>query len=555
MRVWVWALHLSLPLLGLWLLLARPQLDVHWEHHLGHFLLVGATAAASFGVAVLVRREARARADARLTLIALAFSTAAAFLFLHGFATPQVLLGARTSGFVLAAGVGLLLAGVFVAWSALELWSERAARVLRLEPWLFGGLVVLVAGWAAASLLPIPWLGTPLDAAAGPLLAPLAIVGVPLYLFGAVRYWQRYRRRPAVMLVSLLTAFALLAEALVAVAMSRGWALSWWLWHLLMLAGFGLVAYSARVQERREGSSATLFAGAALDETVRRVREEHRAALTELLDHLDRPEGAAAAEAAVARIADRFGLTEAQGAVLEGAAHATHEVEQLRRQVDALFHLYVSPDVADTILRDPSRAQLGGSRAEVTVLFADLRGFTSFAEHADPEAVVALLNRYYDRLVPIVLGEGGTVVQFVGDALMALFNAPTPLADHAGAAARAGLRLQRAIAEEVAGRRDLPRFRVGINTGPALVGNVGGQVRNFTAIGDTTNLAARLEAIAAPGEVVIGAATHAALGARAVVRPLGPVTVAGRSAPADAYVLQDLREDRSTVSAPEEVRS
>jgi adenylate cyclase len=130
------------------------------------------------------------------------------------------------------------------------------------------------------------------------------------------------------------------------------------------------------------------------------------------------------------------------------------------------------------------------------------------------------------------------VVQFVGDAVMALFNAPKPLADHAVAAARAGLAMQAAVSEEAAEHPDWPRFRVGINTGPALVGNIGGQVRNFTAIGDTTNLAARLEGIAEPGQVVVGASTYAALGDQAVVTPLGPVEIKGKAEPVEAYLLE-----------------
>jgi class 3 adenylate cyclase len=201
----------------------------------------------------------------------------------------------------------------------------------------------------------------------------------------------------------------------------------------------------------------------------------------------------------------------------------------------------MSPQVATALLADPGQARLGGTLAEVTVLFADLRGFTPFSERNTPADVVALLNRYFGLAVPCVLAEGGTVVQFVGDAIMALFNAPVPQPDHALRAARAGLTMQREIEKVTAGDPDLPRFRVGINTGPALVGNIGStEMRNFTAIGDTVNLAARLETSAEVGRVVIGQATYVLLGGQAIVTPLGEMQLKGKSLPVPAFELHGL---------------
>jgi class 3 adenylate cyclase len=217
------------------------------------------------------------------------------------------------------------------------------------------------------------------------------------------------------------------------------------------------------------------------------------------------------------------------------------ENARLYHQLEGLFRSYMSPDVATTLLADPSQADLGGSIVDVTVLMADLRGFTPFSEQTRPDAVVAMLNAYFGAVVPVILDEGGTVVQFVGDAVMAVFNAPARQPDHALRAARAGLRLQRVIENVAAGRDDWPRFRVGINTGPALVGNVGStEMRNFAVIGDTTNVAARLEGLAEPGQVVIGPATYAMLGDAAECRSLGPVAVKGKREPVDAYVLDGL---------------
>jgi class 3 adenylate cyclase len=172
---------------------------------------------------------------------------------------------------------------------------------------------------------------------------------------------------------------------------------------------------------------------------------------------------------------------------------------------------------------------------------ADLRGFTSYAEQHRPEEVVAMLNTFYGVAVPVILEAGGTVVQFVGDEVMALFGAPSRQPDHALRAARSALALQEAVAEVTAGHASWPSFGVGVNTGPALVGNIGAeQMRTFTAIGDTTNLAARLQGLAGPGQVVVGPRTAEELGRRATLETRGPVLVKGKREPVPAFLLRGL---------------
>ena len=201
----------------------------------------------------------------------------------------------------------------------------------------------------------------------------------------------------------------------------------------------------------------------------------------------------------------------------------------------------MSPAVATSLIADPDQAGLGGQTVEVTVLIADLRGFTSFSERHAPHEVVGMLNALYGVVVPVVLGAGGTVVQFVGDEVMALFGAPARQPDHALRAARAALALQKAVGTATADRPDWPHFGVGVNTGPALVGNIGAeQMRTFSAIGDTTNLAARLQGLAGPGEIVVGQRTAEALGARAVMDPREPVRVKGKREPVPAFLLRAL---------------
>jgi hypothetical protein len=148
----------------------------------------------------------------------------------------------------------------------------------------------------------------------------------------AVRYWLLYRRRPSVILIAILTAFALLAEAMVAVALARNWHASWWEWHLLMAFAFAFVYYSAHVQYAREGSWSSLFRGIYLQETIQQVRREHGAALEALVEAMQQPDGARPVGRVVADLADRFDLTEGQAQVLERAAEALlAEREQISR--------------------------------------------------------------------------------------------------------------------------------------------------------------------------------------------------------------------------------
>ena len=143
--------------------------------------------------------------------------------------------------------------------------------------------------------------------------------------------------------------------------------------------------------------------------------------------------------------------------------------------VQRLFGQYLSPQIARTLLSDPSRAALGGENREVTALFADLQGFTPFVESRPPHHTILVLNRYFRAVVPVIFANGGTIIQFAGDAIVAVWNAPIEQPRHALAAARTALAMQRTIETIVQEDPSLPRFRVGIATGAALVGNVGSE--------------------------------------------------------------------------------
>lgn len=206
--------------------------------------------------------------------------------------------------------------------------------------------------------------------------------------------------------------------------------------------------------------------------------------------------------------------------------------------VRSVVQRYLPREVVTALRDDPQRLDLGGQVAEVTCLFADLGGYSGYAESREPGEVVALLNQYFADALPAILEEGGTPIQLPGDAVFAVFGAPTPRTDHAARACRAARRILEATAHLAEAPTNGPRFSIGINSGPALIGNIGSdEYRNFTAIGDTTNVAARLEGLAVAGEIVIGPMTAAMLGDSVHLDPLGAVSVKGRAQPVEAFRL------------------
>jgi adenylate cyclase len=166
--------------------------------------------------------------------------------------------------------------------------------------------------------------------------------------------------------------------------------------------------------------------------------------------------------------------------------------------IKSAFRHYLSPLVIDRILEDPSQLKLGGERRELSIFFSDLQGFSSLSEKLDPVRLTTLLNDYLSDMTGIILEEGGTLDKYEGDAILAFWNAPLALPDHAVRAVRAGLRCQRKLAErrgEFEARSGVAlHMRIGIHTGDVVVGNMGSRERfDYTILGDAANLASRLE--------------------------------------------------------------
>ncbi|HEX8117603.1 MAG TPA: adenylate/guanylate cyclase domain-containing protein [Pyrinomonadaceae bacterium] len=225
-------------------------------------------------------------------------------------------------------------------------------------------------------------------------------------------------------------------------------------------------------------------------------------------------------------------------AVENARAHERLAREEVAR---ANYGRFLPEYVVQQILENPDSFKLGGVNQTVTVLFADIRGFTRLSEHAPPERVVQLLNNYFTAMSDIIFAHGGTLDKYLGDGLMALFGAPTASPDDACNAVRAAVQMQRRMEDINAQLRSegLAEIAIGIglHTGVATVGYIGSERRSeYTAIGDTVNLAARLEQNTQAGQIILSEATaRAAEGAGCDFSPREPITVKNRVQPVPIF--------------------
>jgi class 3 adenylate cyclase len=520
------------PLAGLGLLLAVPELDVRWEHHPSHFWLVLGVAAVNVVLAALTSEAATLRGDSRIFLVSLAMLSSAGFLALHALATPGVLLEGPNQGFAIATAVGLLIASGFAAASAVV--GERRVISGAAMRWIRAALVGVIGLWALASLAEVRVLSRPPDVEAPAELRFLAPVAVVAYGFAAVVYLRLYRRRRLALPLAIAVAFVLLAEAMTAIAVARSWRLTWWEWHVLMAVAFGSILVAARAEYRKARSLTGAFAGLYLDGTLQRVDRRHSRALADLVEAIRSDEP-------LTPVLERL---RAEGFSAEESSLLERSARELAR-VDSLLRSYVGPRLAERLSEEPSLSRLGGREVDVTVLFADLAGFTSYSQGRPAAEVIEMLNAYWEEVVPVVAGrEGGLIERFAGDAVMVVFNALDDQHDHPLRAARAALEMRDAAERVGAARPEWPRFRIGLNTGRAAIGNVGaGDQRSFAAIGDSTNVAARLQSAATPGRILMSAATRDRLGDGARAEPLGPIALKGKDEPVEVFELVELRPD------------
>lgn len=174
--------------------------------------------------------------------------------------------------------------------------------------------------------------------------------------------------------------------------------------------------------------------------------------------------------------------------------------ERQKKQIRNAFRYYLHPDIVEELLEAPEKLKLGGQRAECTILFADVRNFTTISEKMDPETLVQMMNEYFDPIAQEIIKEGGYIDKFIGDAVMAIFGAPKQTSDHPLRACRAALAMQQKVkelAQQFHEKYGLSEFKIGVglHTGSVIIGNMGTSTRlNYTVMGDAVNLASRLEA-------------------------------------------------------------
>ncbi len=218
---------------------------------------------------------------------------------------------------------------------------------------------------------------------------------------------------------------------------------------------------------------------------------------------------------------------------------------KLRQQIKGQFGTYISPDYVDMLIKDPSLMKLGGERKEMSFMFADIVGFTPISEkymkEDDPEGLVELINGFLDKMTKIVLKNGGTIDKFMGDCIMAFWNAPLPCDNHAEMAVKTAIEIE-LLGDELEKEmeeRGLPRvkFGTGVNTGTCIVGNMGAETRlDYSVVGDAVNLGARLEAQTRAEDTPIIVSEYTYLQCNDIAfSSIGEVTVKGKEEPVRMY--------------------
>jgi adenylate cyclase len=223
--------------------------------------------------------------------------------------------------------------------------------------------------------------------------------------------------------------------------------------------------------------------------------------------------------------------------------------EAQAKRIRRIFERYVHPTVVERLIKDPTALNLGGETKEISVVFADIRGYTRLSESMAPEDVMNLINRYLNIMCEAIWEEEGTLTAFQGDALMAIFNAPLPQKTHALQAVRAAWKMRLAVLEY---QRSQPQelhvaFGFGVNTGLATVGNVGSQERmqNYTAIGDAVNVASRLQSNVSDNNILLNESTYIQAYRHVQVGQPFQLQVKNKTAPLTVRYLMGLVGDRS----------
>ncbi len=232
---------------------------------------------------------------------------------------------------------------------------------------------------------------------------------------------------------------------------------------------------------------------------------------------------------------------------LQSAKKMSEQEMSEKKKIRDMFNKYVAPQIVDRILKTPEQVTLGGEKQRVTVMFADIRNFTTMSEQMAPELVVEILNAYLSVMTETVLKHEGTLDKYMGDALMAIFGVPLMQEDDPVRAVRSALEMKEKVNElnRELGRKaeQAIKIGIGISTGNVVVGNIGSERRmDYTVVGDTVNMAARLEAEALGDQVLVTQATYRHVEDLVEAKDLGPIKVKGKSIFVPTYLVMGFKE-------------
>jgi len=234
-----------------------------------------------------------------------------------------------------------------------------------------------------------------------------------------------------------------------------------------------------------------------------------------------------------------FSVIAAEAAMSFDNARSHEELSRRIIERQALER-FLSGSIVEKILANPDQIHLGGENQTATIMFTDIRGFTRMAEKMEPQQIVELLNEYFTEMTDLIFENGGTLDKYLGDGIMAVFGAPITKPDDPARSVKTAIEMQRAMARlnrdwEARGQPAL-RAGIGVNTGAVTAGNIGSTKRmDYTVIGDAVNLASRLCANAAGGQILVSESTFAQLGGSRPAKKLEPIRVKGRDTPVEVY--------------------
>ena len=265
----------------------------------------------------------------------------------------------------------------------------------------------------------------------------------------------------------------------------------------IMMPGMSGIEVLEKIRETRDGTELPIIMA-----TARDTREDIVAALgLGANDYVTKPLDF---PVVLARVNAQLEMKRANDRVRQ----LVREVERRNEFIRSVFGRYLTDDIVETLLDSPEGLKLGGERREITILMADIRGFTKLSSHLEPEQVITLVNNFLSEMTPVIISRGGTIDEFIGDAILALFGAPRATEGHAEKAVACALEMQQAMQavndlNRQSGMPDLT-MGIGINTGEVIVGNIGSEQRaKYGVVGHNVNFAARVESYTDGGQILV----------------------------------------------------